>query len=93
MKRKQPNANDPRAQVIQLAKAGYQLTTKQAAIYIGLTERTLETYRDIGKPPHYVKIGHHIRYPVQFLDEFLRVSTTHCATPHPYVIHTSNKME
>ncbi len=64
-----------RQEVIQLAQAGYQLTTKQAAIYLGLSERTLETYRDIGKLPRFVKIGQHIRYPMQFLDEFLRSNT------------------
>lgn len=92
MKRKQSSTNDPRAEVTELAKAGYQLTTKQAAIYTGLTERTLETYRDIGKQPHYVKLGHHIRYPVQLLDEFLRASTMHCAPPLPLVLHDTHKM-
>ena len=67
--------NDMRAEVMRLVQQGYQLTTRQASVYIGLTERTLESYRNTGKPPRYIKIAHHIRYPVEFLDEYLRSST------------------
>jgi type II secretory pathway pseudopilin PulG len=75
-RRKKRTKEELRAEVMRLAQSGYQLTTKQAALYVGLTERTLETYRNTGKLPRYVKINHHIRYPAQFLDEFLRASTT-----------------
>jgi len=82
-----------KAEVMRLAQSGRHLTTRQAAIYVGLTERTLETYRDIGKPPRFIKIDQHVRYPITFLDEYLRASTQGCATPCHAKLHHNDAMQ
>jgi hypothetical protein len=79
MARKKKKKTDNRVEIMRLLDAGYHLTTKQTAVFLGLTERTLETYRDIGKSPRFIKIAHHVRYPKSFLDEYLRSATQDCA--------------
>jgi hypothetical protein len=54
-------------EVLTLVKADIDLTTKQAAIYLNKSPRTLEKYRIIGGGPPYVKYDRSVRYPVQQL--------------------------
>ena len=93
MGRRGVKESDARAEIVRIAQRGCQLTTRQAAIYCGLKMHTLEAYRNHGKPPHYVKIGHAIRYPVQCLDEFLRASTFNYAAANPNDIATIREDE
>ena len=67
-------------EVLRIAKIQTHLTTKQAAIYVNLSERTLETYRNTGRGPGFVKMGCYIRYPVEYLDRYLN-SLLPTATP------------
>lgn len=50
----------------------YFRTTAEAADQLGLTEKTLETWRCRGTGPRYVKIGggRAVRYPQSYLDEY-----------------------
>ncbi len=47
------------------------MNEKQAAKYIGLSQRTLQKYRCIQKPPTYIKVGSAVRYSKDDLDAFL----------------------
>jgi len=55
-------------------------TTKEAAKYIGMQPGTLEVWRVQGRGPSFLKLGKAVRYPREFLDDFLaqavRVSTS-----------------
>lgn len=47
------------------------LSTPKAAEYMGLSHRTLETWRRDGKGPRYRKVGRLVRYDPTDLDAFL----------------------
>lgn len=49
-----------------------QMTTKQAANYLGLSPHTLNQWRSLGKGPRFVRLGGAIRYPTAFLDNYLQ---------------------
>lgn len=58
------------------ATLGYRpnmlLTTEEAAAYIGLSARTLSTWRSTGRHGlRYIKVGSRVRYRVEDLDEWL----------------------
>jgi len=46
-------------------------STPMAAEYMGLSHRTLETWRRDGKGPRYRKVGRLVRYDPADLDTFL----------------------
>ena len=46
------------------------LNTAQAAHYIGLSRRTLETMRYEGRGPHFRKHGRFVRYHIDDLDQW-----------------------
>ncbi len=56
------------------------LDTEQAALYVGLSRRTLEKMRTIGGGPRFRKHGRYVRYHIDDLDgwsaEHGRVSTS-----------------
>jgi hypothetical protein len=47
------------------------LTTKDAAIYLGMKQRTLESWRDLGKGPGHLQMGKFIRYHIDVLDGWI----------------------
>ena len=47
------------------------LTTKEAAEFLGLKEKTLRLWRAENKGPSYIKINRTIRYRRDDLDEFV----------------------
>jgi excisionase family DNA binding protein len=56
------------------------LTQRDAALYLHLSERTLERMRVAGTGPRFVRIGKSIRYRQQDLDAFVarRVVASTC---------------
>ena len=48
------------------------LTPKQAAIYLGLSHKSLADYRSRGRKPDYIKRGQTVRYPAQAIIEFIK---------------------
>lgn len=52
------NKNEPK-HIVELVKAGCYLPTKQAAIYLSISPRTLEKYRAEGKEPQYLLVQSH----------------------------------
>jgi len=64
---------------------GALLTPAEAAKYCGRSERALEDDRRSGRGPRYLKLGRRgpIRYPKQFLDDWLEdcVCTPRTADP------------
>ena len=53
-----------------LVDAGIDLTTQQAALYLNLSNRTLEKYRVVGGGPEYIKYGRVVRYPIASLQRW-----------------------
>jgi len=53
-----------------LVDAGIDLTTKQAAIFLNISYRSLESYRTRGNSPPFIKHNKSVRYPVQGLIEY-----------------------
>lgn len=47
------------------------LTTKQAAAYLNLSERTLEQWRWEGKGPAFEKVGRLVRYRLSAIEAWL----------------------
>ena len=47
------------------------LTTAQAAEFLGLATTTLEKYRCFGGGPRYLKLGRAVRYRLADLDEWM----------------------
>ena len=56
--------------VMQLVEAGIDLTTKQAALYLNLSPRTLEKYRLTGEGPRFRRYKRAVRYPIADLKEW-----------------------
>lgn len=56
------------------------LSTKEAAVILGIKPNTLEIWRIQGKSPAYLKIGKNVRYELseieRFLDACKRTSTS-----------------
>ena len=50
-------------EIKKLIEAGVYLTPKQAALFLGLTVKTLADYRCIGRRPEFIKRKNAIRYP------------------------------
>lgn len=51
----------------------YQLTTAQAAAYLGISQATLETWRSTRRVPlKFAKVGGRVRYSLGDLDEFVQ---------------------
>lgn len=50
------------------------MTEKQAAQYVGLSQRTLQAYRFKRIPPTYIKVGRVVRYRQDDLDDFLEAN-------------------
>lgn len=57
-----------------------KLTTEEAALFVGLSPRTLEKRRGKGGGPKFLKLGHLVRYRVSDLEEWIarsvRISTS-----------------
>lgn len=57
-----------------------RLSTKEAAEYMGISERTLEKYRVVGGGPPYMKIFNRVVYDTRDLDDWMeskrRLSTS-----------------
>lgn len=53
-----------------LVGLNHDLTTKQAAIHLNLSPRTLEKYRVTGEGPRFRRYGRVVRYPVADLQEW-----------------------
>lgn len=49
-----------------------KLSNKEAAIYLGVKENTLEVWRCKHKGPRYSKIGSRVLYDVDDLEEFFK---------------------
>jgi len=66
------NKNDPK-NIVELIKAGCYLSTRQAAIYLSMSPRTLEKYRAEGKGPQYLSLckGRVVRYPAESILAFI----------------------
>ncbi|HVT16580.1 MAG TPA: helix-turn-helix domain-containing protein [Thermoanaerobaculia bacterium] len=47
------------------------LTTEQAALYLGLSPRTLEKRRTVGGGPPFLKLGRAVRYRLCDLEEWI----------------------
>lgn len=47
------------------------LDTRQAALYLALSETTLISWRSLGRGPRFVRIGRAVRYRVPDLDAFM----------------------
>lgn len=47
------------------------LTTEEAAIRLGISRKTMENWRALGKGPEYRKLGRAIRYDATKIDEAL----------------------
>ena len=47
------------------------LSTKQAAERLGISKRTLETLRQVGNGPSYLKLGRAVRYQPSEIDSWL----------------------
>jgi hypothetical protein len=47
------------------------LTPREAALYLGVTLRTLERWRVEGRPPVFCKLTRLVRYDVRVLDAFM----------------------
>jgi hypothetical protein len=58
-------------EILKLIQQGRHLTTKQAALYLNLSERTLEAYRYLKREPHFIRVNHHIRYPASCLADYI----------------------
>jgi hypothetical protein len=56
---------DKMAEIQLLLEKGYYLTSKQAALYLGLSTRTLADYRSLRRKPEFIKRGNDIRYPAE----------------------------
>ena len=56
------------------------LNTKDAASYVGSTERTLACWRSLGRGPRFVKMGRFVRYRIADLDAWLDEHTRQCVT-------------
>ena len=54
-------------ETINLVQADIALTTKQTAIYLNLSPRTLESYRLTGEGPRFYRYGRIVRYSVSDL--------------------------
>ena len=57
-------------EVKMLVDAGIALTTKQTAIFLNCSPRTLEAYRVKGNSPRFEKHGRMVRYPIESLKEY-----------------------
>ncbi len=51
--------------------SGGYLTSKQAALYLGVTVKTLADYRSKNRKPDYIKRKNSIRYPANAIIEFI----------------------
>lgn len=49
-------------------------TTEEAAERLGMKKGTLEVWRVQGRGPRFLKLGRAVRYPEEFLDDFLMQS-------------------
>ena len=59
-------------QLAALAKSPPRRITTAAAVYLGVSNRTLEEWRRAGRGPQFIKIGKKIvRYEIAELDKFL----------------------
>ena len=47
----------------------------QVAIFLGISERSLERYRSLGTGPEYIRLRGHVRYAEPALLQFLRDNT------------------
>lgn len=59
------------------------LTTPEAAEYLGLKPGTLEIWRWAGKGPKYLKLGRACRYRLSDLENFVNESVRTSTTDHP----------
>ena len=62
---------EKRIEIEALLLAGHYLTGEQAALYLGVTQKTLADYRYTGRKPDFIKVRNQIRYPAQAIIEFL----------------------
>lgn len=50
------------------------MTTKEAAMWLGLKSNTLEVWRVYGKGPKFLKMGRAVRYRLEDLNAYLETS-------------------
>lgn len=49
-------------------------TTEEAAKHLGMKKGTLEVWRVQGRGPRFLKLGRSVRYPEEFLNDFINMS-------------------
>jgi hypothetical protein len=55
--------------------------TSQAAVRLKVKKRRLESWRQIGQGPRYIKVGRSVRYADEDLDEFIRSNRRNSTSP------------
>lgn len=67
------------------------LTEREAAKFLGLSHRTLQTWRQKGWGPPFLKLGFSVRYHKQDLQNFMEQCKRRHTTQHTYKILHDNK--
>jgi hypothetical protein len=67
-----------------------RLDTKNAALYLGLKEKTLAMMRSVGNGPKFIKRGR-IFYFKEDLDTWLNASGKYISTAQAMHVHSSSK--
>lgn len=62
------------------ATAPIKLTRAEAASYIGVTKKTLDTWACLGKGPRFFKPGNKVWYLQDELDRWIEERTTNCSS-------------
>lgn len=62
------------------------LTPKQAAEFLRISSRTLETMRRKGTGPYYTKLGGLVRYPMSELEEWVQLNKRRATRHTPAVV-------
>ena len=58
-------------QIEEIILSGGYLTSKQAAVYLGVTVKSLADYRSKKRQPYFIKRLNAIRYPAQSIIDFI----------------------
>ncbi len=64
--------NDEARDARRAARGSPFLTSKQAAFYLGFSDRTLEDMRSRGAGPRFVRLGRQVRYHIRDLNAYAR---------------------
>ena len=68
--------NDDLEELRKALKGSPYLTTKQAAHYLGFTDRSLHAMRRKGRGPRFVRLGRAIRYHIRDLIAYAEPAAT-----------------